>query len=145
MSSSVIEARYRRFLLVVPVFIFLGTIVELVLEEHTQEPVQYIPFILSIAGLIALGAAWFRPQRTTLRILQVVMVVVIAGSLLGIFLHLTNNFAFELDIRPNATPGDVFVDALMGANPLLAPGILALAAILAVAATYKHPLLSDRG
>jgi hypothetical protein len=33
------------------------------------------------------------------------------------------------------------VDALMGANPLLAPGILALAGVLAIAATYHHPAL----
>lgn len=145
MSSSIIEQRFRRFLLVVPAFIFMGTIVELWLAGHTQEAPQFIPFILSFAGLAALGAVWFRPQRNTLLILRVVMVVVIAGSLLGITLHLVNNFQFELEIRPNATVGDVWMDALTGANPLLAPGILALSAILAIASTYYHPLLSDRG
>jgi hypothetical protein len=32
---------------------------------------------------------------------------------------------------------------LGGENPLLAPGILAVAAMLALAATYYHPALSD--
>lgn len=55
--------------------------------------------------------------------------------------HIEHNLAFELEIRPNATTGDVFFEALSGANPLLAPGILGLAAIVALAATYYHPQL----
>jgi hypothetical protein len=59
--------------------------------------------------------------------------------LIGIYEHIEHNLAFELEIRPNATAGQVFMEALGGASPLLAPGILALAAILAIAATYYHP------
>jgi hypothetical protein len=56
-------------------------------------------------------------------------------------LHLFDNFAFEREIRPNAALVDVIINALRGVNPLLAPGILALAAALAIAATYRHPVL----
>jgi hypothetical protein len=31
--------------------------------------------------------------------------------------------------------------AISGGNPLLAPGILALASVLAIASTYHHPAL----
>lgn len=75
------------------------------------------------------------------------MFVVFLGSVFGLYEHLTHNLTFELDIRPNAAVSDVFLDALSGASPLLAPGILALGAILAIAATYCHPALkkgSDR-
>jgi hypothetical protein len=33
------------------------------------------------------------------------------------------------------------LEALTGAAPLLAPGVLALAGVLAIAATYYHPAL----
>jgi len=36
------------------------------------------------------------------------------------------------------------IKAVSGGNPLLAPGILALAAIIALAATYYHPALVER-
>jgi hypothetical protein len=39
---------------------------------------------------------------------------------------------------------DVWFKALRGADPLLAPGILALAGILSTAATYRHPALERR-
>ena len=42
-----------------------------------------------------------------------------------------------------AAPG-LLMDTLHGANPLLAQGILALAAVLAVGATYYHPSLQSR-
>jgi hypothetical protein len=71
------------------------------------------------------------------------MLVVALASLFGTYEHLVNNFGFESEIRPNATAGQVFFDALAGANPLLAPGILFLAALLAYAATYAHPLLAS--
>jgi len=144
MSSARIEQWLRRFLLATTAFILLGTMVELWLSEHTGESQQLIPFVLCISGLIALAALWFRPNRNTIIALRVVMVIVGLGSLLGIYFHLQGNFAFELEIRPNASAGDVIMQALMGVNPLFAPGILALAAALAIAATYYHPALGNR-
>ena len=58
--------------------------------------------------------------------------------------HIEHNLAFELEIRPNASASDVWLDALKGASPLLAPGVLGLAASLALAATYQHPALARR-
>ncbi|MBL8156945.1 MAG: hypothetical protein JNM70_22415, partial [Anaerolineae bacterium] len=60
---------------------------------------------------------------------------------LGLGLHLLGNTQFEQEIRPSAAAVDVLLEALKGANPLLAPGILALAGLLAIAATTYHPML----
>lgn len=141
MNASTVESGYRRFLLILPIFIFIGTIVELWLQDHDQEPLQYIPFILCGVGLAAVLAALRFPNRRVLLALRVIMVIVALGSLLGVTLHLRGNFAFQLDIRPNASPGDVVMEALKGQDPLTAPGVLAIAAVLALAATYKHPAL----
>jgi hypothetical protein len=144
MSSAAVEQRLRRFLLIVVAFIYLVTLAELVLEEHFKEPNQLIPLVLCGLGMLAVLVVLFRPQRNTILALRAIMVVAALGSLLGIYLHLAANFEFELEIRPNATPGDVVTQALTGASPLFAPGILALGAVLAIAATYYHPALGRK-
>ena len=137
-----LERRYRRFLLWLSACICAGTVVELWLSKHTEDAIQFVPFVLCAIGFAAILAALLRPQRSTLIALRVVMVLLVAGSLLGMYEHLAGNFGFELEIRPGATFSDVWFAALRGSNPLLAPGILALAGILSTAATYKHPALA---
>lgn len=144
MPAELLLQRLRRFLLGLAIFICMGTIVELWLSDHDQQTLQYIPFVLSTLGLLVSGVVLFRPNRNTIRALRMVMPLVALGSLAGIGLHLRGNFAFEMDIRPNATASEVLMDALKGAAPLLAPGIMALAAALALAATTYHPVLQDK-
>ncbi|HEX2619849.1 MAG TPA: hypothetical protein VHL11_06875, partial [Phototrophicaceae bacterium] len=113
------------------------------LAGHVKETLQLIPFGLCFLGFLAVTAVLLRPQRLTILVLRITMVGVAAGSLLGMYLHLKTNLDFELEIRPNAAIGDVLMEALKGASPLLAPGILALVAVLAIAATYYHPALTS--
>ncbi|HMB92676.1 MAG TPA: hypothetical protein VKP65_17625 [Rhodothermales bacterium] len=141
MIERTVEASLRRFLLVVAGCVFAGTVVELLFVGHAESIIQLVPFVLCAVGALVVVVAFYAPRRRSLRALRGVMVLMVLGSGFGIYEHLTHNFAFELEIRPNATVGDVFWEALAGASPLIAPGILALAAVLAIAATYRHPLL----
>jgi hypothetical protein len=144
MSAAAIDLRLRQFLLLLTALTLFGTLGELWLTEHTQEPLQLIPFVLGGAGLLAVAAALLRPQRATLIALRLVMIAVALGGLLGIGLHLANNLAFEQEIRHGAAAGDLLLATLKGANPLLAPGIMVFAGLLALVATYYHPALGDR-
>ncbi|HEY9404564.1 MAG TPA: hypothetical protein VIQ24_18040 [Pyrinomonadaceae bacterium] len=141
MSPADILSRLRRFLLVFSVVLLGGALLELWLIEHTQDPVQFIPFVLCGLGMLAALGALLRPRRATLRTLRVCMVLVILGTLLGIYLHVEGNLALQREVSPNATAGETLFATLGGANPLLAPGILAVSAVLALAATYRHPAL----
>ena len=141
MNQEHVAHRYRIFLLALTGFILVGTVVELWFTEHVEGAVQLIPFGLCVLGVGVVIAALYAPRRRTLWILRVVMGGLALGSLFGIYEHVAHNLLFELEIRPNATVGDVFGTALYGASPILAPGILALAAVLALAATYRHPVL----
>jgi hypothetical protein len=143
MDAALIIERLRRFLLALAGCLCIGTTIELVLAEHTEDHIQLVPFVLCALGLIAVLMTLIRPQRLTLLALRGVMGLLILGSLFGIYEHLQSNIAFELDIRPGAVVFDVLFEALKGAAPLLAPGILALAGVLAIAATYYHPGLSS--
>jgi hypothetical protein len=144
MTSQTIEQRYRTFLLLLSGFMCLGTIVELWLEEHTETAVQLIPFILCGLGFLIILWVLFSTNRTNLLILRGTMLLVGLGSIFGVYEHIEHNLAFELEIRPTAAVSDVFMEALKGASPLLAPGILGLAALIALAATYYHPVLVKR-
>ena len=142
MFTTTVEGRFRTFLLVLAGCICIGTVVELWLTEHTDGPLQLLPFLLCGAGLLTVIVALLRPRQWTLLGLRLVMALLLAGSLLGIFHHIDGNYHFELEMRPNATASEVWIDALKGANPILAPGVLGLAAVLALASTYAHPALA---
>lgn len=142
MSADTTLMRLRSFLLGLSVFLLAGTLVELWFTDHMEEPVQLIPFFLSGAGILISGAALLRPSPGVLRALHAVMAVVAAGSLFGTYEHVANNIAFQMEIQPGLTALEKLVAGLGGANPLLAPGILGIAALLSIAATYRHPALA---
>lgn len=141
MQHTKVEAQLRRFLLAVTAFIFTGTVIELALIEHTGDTVQWIPFIASGIGLISVLAVWFAPSPKSLLTLRGVMGIAALSSLFGIYEHFITNLEFSQEIHPAYSFMENVIAALKGASPMLAPGILFLAALLAVAATYRHPVL----
>lgn len=143
MSQRTVLQQLRRFLLGVVAFIFIVTVFELILLDHTEETLQWIPFIASGIGLLATVGAWIAPSLTAVRILRWVMVGVVLTSLVGMYLHFTGNLAFTREINPSFTLSESIWPAMKGSYPLLAPGILFLAGILGLAATHRHPVLDD--
>ena len=141
MSDAEILVRLRRFLLVTAVLLFVGAIVELWLVGHSENAIQWIPFVLCGLGIVVVVAVITLPRRATMRALRVTMVLVFLGSLFGVYEHVMGNVAFLREVNPNADGRETVMAAVGGGNPLLAPGILALAAVLATAVTYQHPVL----
>ncbi|HYG08613.1 MAG TPA: hypothetical protein VD835_01435 [Pyrinomonadaceae bacterium] len=141
MTPADILSRLRRFLLVFSVMLMGGALLELWLIEHTADPLQFVPFVLCALAALAALVALVRPRRATLLALRACAALLVLGSLLGIYLHVEGNYALQREISPNAPAGATLFATLGGANPLLAPGILAVAAVLALAATYHHPAL----
>jgi hypothetical protein len=121
---------------------FGGTVVELLLLGHFKTATQLIPFVLCALGLSAIGWALARPSRASLLFLRASGALIALGSLFGAYEHITENIAFQLETKPASTTFELLKVAVSGANPLLAPGVLAFAALLAAAATYYHPALS---
>lgn len=141
LSSEVILGRLRTFLLGLAAFMALGTIGELILEEHWEDAIQLLPFVLCALSFLTISMVLVRPQRATLRLMRWTVGITFVGSLFGIFEHIEHNFGFAQEIQPNAAMSELWWKALTGANPLLAPGILAFTALLALAASYYHPSL----
>jgi hypothetical protein len=105
-----------------------------------EETHQLIPFAVCAAGVVTVALAVIRPGRPTLMLLRAVMLMAVVTSLLGMYYHVSGNVGFELEIRPNDGTSDVFLDALKGANPFLAPGILALAGVIVLLAVWYQPV-----
>ncbi len=125
--------RYRRFLLGAAAFVFAVTAVEMVLISHFESWKQWIPTVACALGVVAVGLIRFRPALTS--IARVLLALVAISALVGSYQHLTANLELELEVRPGSTIGDVWLDSIQGGVPVLASGILFLAAALAWGAT----------
>ncbi len=138
MSTGEVLRQLRRFLLTLAMFIFAGTLLELWLVQHYQDAIQWLAFIIAGVGLLAVLLVVVRTTRVTILLLRIFMMLTIVGSLFGIYEHVSNNIAFALEIQPNLAMRELWLKGLSGANPLLAPGSLVIAALLALAARYKY-------
>ncbi|HWN08714.1 MAG TPA: hypothetical protein VNO50_05475 [Pyrinomonadaceae bacterium] len=130
--------RLRKFLLVLALILFAGALIELWLVGHTAEFVQWVAFVLAGAGALATMLVLVRLSPATVGILRVCMLAVALGSLFGIYQHVSGNVAFAREVNPDYSTSQLFWRGLQGGNPLLAPGALVVAALLAVSATYRQ-------
>jgi hypothetical protein len=142
MSTAEVLRRLRLFLLVLSTLLFAGTILELYLVNHKHDAIQWLAFIFAGVGLLVTLGVLVRLGPTTVALLRWSMLLVIVGSVFGVYEHVSNNIAFEREIQPNATLSRLMWRGVAGANPLLAPGTLAIAALLSLAGTYKYWITS---
>ena len=121
--------------------VFVMTVTELFFLSHWAETIQFLPFALSGLGLVTLALAYFRPGHQTIILLRWSLIVIGLCSLIGIYEHMANNLGFQREIQPNATTWEFITATLEGANPVLAPGILALGAAIGWTAAYQNSAL----
>jgi hypothetical protein len=126
----------------------LGTAADLTISRHWQTPVQYIPWITLLVLGAGIAALAIPPTPVRVTAARIVAVSVTAASAFGMYEHVNaNNAAGALD----AVYGDTW-DALspltqwwmaatqqVGPSPVLAPGVLAYAALCLALATLRHP------
>ena len=142
MSQTDIEKKLRGFLIGVAGFTLLGTPLELLILDHVNELEQWIPFVCSGVGIIAILYARYAPSVNSVKVLRWTMVAIAAASFYGVYQHFMANYNFSTEIHPSYTFLENVWSGIMGSTPLMAPGIYVLAAVLALAATYKHPSLT---
>ena len=136
MSAQERLSRLTGFLYGLAIVMFAGTILELIAAKHFQEPIQFVPFVLCVAGVGAVLLAWRRPDRRAIQGLRVLMVVTAAGTLLGIWKHVEGNMGFIQEMHPGTSGWPLISGALTGRAPLLASGVLAATAVIAIGATF---------
>jgi hypothetical protein len=138
MTSAEVLKLLRKFLLLLAILLFAGAIVELWLVGHTEDWLQWIPFVLAIVGILMVLLVLTRPGKSAIQVMRIWMALIVLGTLFGVYQHIAGNIAFEREVNPKATTSQLAWQGVGGGNPLLAPGVLAIAALLGLAATYRH-------
>src|SRR5262249_55221150 len=125
----------RLWILVVLVLGLLGTVTELVLLSHYEQPVQLVPVVLIVLALVVL--VWHAIGRSTasLRVLLGLMELCV---LAGFAAHFHGAAEFQLDLEPSLSTWEL-VEKVMRAKapPLLAPGMMMQLGLLGLAYVYS--------
>ncbi len=121
-----------------------GTATELLLLGHTEELWQFVPLIL--LGLSALIVGWYIVSRSpaALRFFRWVMGLFMAAGIAGVVLHYLGNVENAFETVPDLAGIDLFWQAITGATPALAPGMMLLLGLIGWLFTFQHPRLSRK-
>lgn len=135
----------RQLLLTVFLLGALGTLGELFLVGHFEDPWQFLPLGLLGGGLLVLGLHTLARSRPTLAAFRAVMVLLPPSALVGLILHFRANMEFALESHPDLRGGALVWEAVQGtAPPTLAPGVMVLLGLAGLGYTYRHPALESR-
>lgn len=132
----------RRGLLALLAFGCVGLLGELMLLEHYEEWEQVIPLVLIFLTLLTILWQWTAGSRRSLRVLQVVMLLLVVAGTVGVFLHLGGNYEFERELEPDLAGMPFWIEVIRGATPTLAPGTLIQFGLLGLLYAYRHPVLT---
>jgi hypothetical protein len=140
MKIEEVLKRLRVFLLWFSLFIFAGATVELLALKHFGEDLQWVPLFLCPLGILLIALFLTKPGKGLLKVLQIGMWGIAAGGLVGTFIHVSGNLERIFEAGQSANLPGLFYAIAGGRNPLLAPGTLIIAAAMALAAIYHHPI-----
>jgi len=136
MTPSPVEDRLRLLCRAFAVLMSIGAIVELWLVDHTGTLLRLLPFGLSALVVGSVTFVSFRETRRAVRVHRIIMVLVMLGGAYGVYAHVSHNMTFAREIRPSAPMSDIWIAGVRGANPLMAAGVLVMAAALGLTGTY---------
>lgn len=133
----------RRMLLAVFLFGSLSAGVELLSLGHTESLWQWVPLLLIMISLVALILHAAVRRVASVRIFQVIMLLFIISSFVGIWQHYQAKTGFKLETNPALSSMALFWQAITSATvpPVLAPGMMMQLGLLGLAYTHRHPAL----
>ena len=133
----------RRWILVILVLGLLGTVTELVLLKHYEQPLQFVPLVLIVA---AVGVLWWEFQRRDVasrRATQVVMALFVLAGFVGFAAHFQGSAEYQLELNPDMSNWELLEKILRAkAPPLLAPGMMLQLGLLGLAYVFSDSKLS---
>jgi hypothetical protein len=135
--------RIRRWIFWVLVLGFIGTEAELLLLEHYDDPVQFVPLLLIVFGLATL--LWYTKRRhpASLRAFRIVMWLFIIAGFAGTVLHFRGAAEFQLETDPTLGKWELVKKVMrVKAPPVLAPGVMLQLGLIGLA--YALPDSNDK-
>ena len=123
-----------------------GISVELWLLGHYEDLDQFIPLGLAAVGVAGLAAAAFVPSPLTVRVFQLVMLLMVFSGFLGVWYHYQATTEFQLEMDPSLRGWALFSQAIVAkAPPALAPGAMIQLGLIGLAYTFRHPVFRSGG
>ncbi|MEX2152515.1 MAG: hypothetical protein WD825_04200 [Gemmatimonadaceae bacterium] len=116
----------------------LGTAAELLLLEHFEDILQIIPFFVIALG-VAIGG-WYarRESPGSVRAFRAMLVLLAISGVTGLVLHFRGNVEFAKESDASLGGLELIWEALMGATPALAPGMMVFLAAIGYAITVAR-------
>lgn len=142
MDTRLVTERMRLMAGVLTVFVMCAVETELFLLKHDEEWRQVLPLVLVAVAAVVLVAQLIRPFASGIIVVRVLMVLMVATGLLGVYFHYAGNLEFQIEM--DATQhGWALMRKVLSAKtpPALAPGALAQIGLLGLLYTYRHPAL----
>jgi hypothetical protein len=133
-------ARIRQWLLALLLLQLAGTLTELLLLQHFEGVLQWIPLVLITATLVAVLWHLARPQPATVSTLRVLMVCMALAGLTGVVLHLRSSAEYLMEMDPSQSTWTIVKKSLQAqAPPALAPGVMLQMGLLGLIYAYREP------
>jgi len=128
----------RRWLLAILVLGLLGTVTELVLLEHYEQPTQFVPLILIVAAIAVLTWEFRRHDLASRRAVQIVMALFVLAGFVGFVAHFYGSAEYQLELNPDMSNWELLEKVLRAkAPPLLAPGMMLQLGLLGLAYVFS--------
>ena len=127
----------RLWIIGVLVLGLVGTVVELLLLEHYEEPLQFVPLVLIAAAVGVLVWHAMRRDAASLNALHIVMALFVLASFIGFAAHFGGSAEFQLEQNPEIGTWELVEKVIHAkAPPLLAPGMMMQLGLLGLAYAY---------
>jgi hypothetical protein len=135
-ADSIVE-RLRLWVLGVLVLGLIGTVTELILLEHYEQALQFVPLVLIALGVVVLAWHAMRHDTASLRALQIVMGLFVLAGFAGMAAHFNGSAEYQLELNPDMDKWEL-LDKIVHAHapPLLAPGMMMQMGLLGLAYAF---------
>jgi hypothetical protein len=132
----------RRCLLAVLALGLVGTGIELILLEHYEDTLQFVPLVFTAMALAAVIWHRVKDDALSIRALQITMLLFLVAGIAGAGLHFQGAAEFQLEIDPSQSRWEIFKKAIHAkAPPILAPGLMVQLGLVGLVYAYRHPAL----
>jgi hypothetical protein len=128
----------RRWVLALLVIGLVGTVTELVLLSHYEQPMQLVPVVLIVLALAVVVWHVKRHDAASLHALQVVMALFVLAGFVGVVAHFHGSAEFQIDLNPEMSTWELIEKVMRAkAPPVLAPGMMLQFGLLGLAYAYS--------
>src|SRR5215469_17062693 len=118
-TDGVVLERLRLWIVGIIVLGLIGTMTELLLLEHDEQALQFVPLVLMVLGAVTLGWHAMAKSTASLRALQVVMGLFVLSGFAGMAAHFNGSMEYQLELNPDLTMAELLDKILHAKAPPL--------------------------